>query len=212
MKSRRIGLVGSGMIGSTLARLWTRASHEVLVSSRHPDKLAPLVVELGARARTGSPEEAARFGDVVVLTTPLGAVPRLAESLGDLLEGKIVIDTNNPYENRDGELAEEAVRGGQGSGVWVQRHFPGARVVKAFNTVYFQTLLAEAHRDGARVGIPLASDDAEAMHQVADLVRDAGFDPVEVGAMERSREFDVGTPVYNTGASGEEVRHALGLS
>lgn len=212
MKSRKIGLVGSGMIGSTLAALWAKAGHEVMVSSRHPETLAGLVDELGPKARAGTAEEAVRFGEVVVLTTPLKAVPSLATTLGAELKGKIVIDTNNPYKNRDGEIADDAVRDGKGSGLWVQRHFPEARVVKAFNTVYFETLRNEAHRAGDRVGIPLASDDEDALREVADLVRDAGFDPVEVGPMERSREFDVGTAVYNTGASGEEVRRRLGVS
>lgn len=211
MKPRKIGLVGSGMIGSTLAELWAEAGHEVFLSSRHPEELAPLVEKIGEKARAGSPEEAASFGEIVVLTTPLKAIPDVAESLGETLKGKIVIETNNPYPGRDGDLAHEAVKGGQGSGVWVQEHFPGARVVKAFNTVYFETLQSEAHRDGPKVGIPIASDDREAMHEVAGLVRDAGFAPVEVGLMARSREFDVGTPVYNTGASEDEVRRQLHL-
>lgn len=211
MSSRKIGLVGAGMIGSTLAELWAKAGHEVFLSSRHPEQLEPLVRKLGGKARAGTIEEAASFGEVVVLTTPLKAVPELASALNDRLKGKIVIETNNPYPDRDGKLADEATREGTGSGTWVQSHFPGGRVVKAFNTVYFETLRSEAHRDGPRVGIPLASDDKEAMREVAELVREAGFAPVEVGLMERSREFDVGTTVYNTGASADEVRRRLGL-
>ena len=84
--------------------------------------------------------------------------------------------------------------------------FPGSRWVKAFNTVYFKTLQTEAHRNGDRVGIPLASDDAEALETAAALVRDAGFDPVLVGSLARGKEFEPDTKPYNTGMSGEELR------
>ncbi len=95
-------------------------------------------------------------------------------------------------------------------GAWAAEQFPGARWVKAFNTVYFKTLENEAHRDGDRVGIPLASDDRAALDVAAQLVRDAGFDPVIVGPLARGKDFEPGTKTYNTGMSGPEVRKALG--
>ena len=89
---------------------------------------------------------------------------------------------------------------------------PGARLVRAFNSVYFKTLQTEAHRAGDRVGIPLASDDAAALNLAAGLVRDAGFEPVVVGPLARARSFDPGTPVYNTGMSGADLARALGVA
>ena len=88
--------------------------------------------------------------------------------------------------------------------------FPGSRWVKAFNTVYFKTLESEAHRKGERVGIPLASDDPDALETAAGLVRDAGFDPVIVGSLARGKEFEPDTPPYNTGMSGQQLRTLFG--
>ena len=203
----KIGIIGAGMIGSTVGKLWVDAGHEVQFASRHPDELRPLVEKLGPRASAGTPAEAAAFGDVVLLTVPLAAVPALARDLK--LDRKIVLDTGNAYEQRDGAVASEASRHPRGSAGWAAAMFPGARWVKAFNSVYFKTLEAEAHRDGDRVGIPLASDDREALEIAAGLVREAGFDPVIVGGLARGKEFEPGTKVYNTGMSGPEVRKAL---
>jgi len=208
----RIGIVGAGMIGSTVAKLWVNAGHEVLLASRHPETLAGLVKALGPRAIAGTPRQAAEFGDVVMLTVPLNATPGLATDLVPLLAGKVVIDTGNAYEKRDGASAREASSDPGGSAGWAAGFFPDARWVKGFNTVYFKTLESEAHRQSDRVGIPLASDDHDAMQLVAGLVRDAGFDPVIVGPLARGKAFEPGAPVYNTGMSGRDVRARLGLA
>ena len=173
------------MIGSTVARLWVNAGHEVLLASRHPETLADLVKALGPRASAGTPRQAAEFGDVVMLTVPLNAMPGLGRDLAPLLAGKVIIDTGNAYEKRDGASASEASSHPGGSAGWAAGFFPNARWVKGFNTVYFKTLDSEAHREGARVGIPLASDDHDAMQLVSGLVRDAGVDPVLVGPLAR---------------------------
>jgi hypothetical protein len=197
------------MIGSTVAKLWADAGHDVRLASRHPDELKPLVNKLGPRASAGTPAEAATFGEVVMLALPLKAMPELARDLAPLLAGKIVIDTGNAYEQRDGEVADQATRHPNGSAGWTAAMFPNARWVKAFNTVYFKALESEAHRAGDWVGIPLASDDHEAMDVVAGLVRDAGFDPVSVGALARGKEFEPGTPASGTGMSGRDLRGIL---
>src|SRR5262245_4608394 len=114
----RIGIVGAGMIGSTLAKLWVDAGHDVRVSSRHPETLQPLVEQLGTRASAGTPVEAATFGEVVMLTVPLKAVPDLAHDLAPLLSGKVVLDTGNAYERRDGAVARQASAHPQGSAGW----------------------------------------------------------------------------------------------
>jgi predicted dinucleotide-binding enzyme len=202
----RIGVVGAGMIGSTLAKLWVDAGHEVRVSSRHPEDLRPLVERLGSRASAGTPADAARFGEVVMLTVPLKATPDLALELAPLLAGKVVLDTGNAYAQRDGDAARQAASHPQGSAGWAAAMFPDARWVKAFNTVHFKVLEREAHREGDRVGIPLAGDDRDALEIAARLVRDAGFDPVTVGGLARGREFEPNTQPYNTGMSGRELR------
>jgi predicted dinucleotide-binding enzyme len=202
----RIGIVGAGKIGSTLAKLWVDVGHEVRLASRHPDDLQPLVTKLGAGASAGTPAEAARFGDVVMLTVPVKAVPELARDLGPLLAGKVVLDTGNAYAQRDGDTARQATGHSQGSAGWAAARFPKARWVKAFNSVNYKVLEKEAHRDGDRVGIPLAGDDHDAVETAAGLVRDAGFDPVIVGSLARGREFEPDTRPYNTGMSGQELR------
>jgi len=152
----------------------------VRLASRHSENLKPFVDNLGRRASAGTPLEAATFGDVVMLTVPLKAIPDLARDLAPALKGKVVLDTGNAYEQRDGESARQATRHPQGSAGWAAAMFPGARWVKAFNTVYFKTLESEAHRKADRVRIPLAGDDKDALETAAKLVRDAGFDPVIV--------------------------------
>ncbi len=198
------------MIGSTVAKLWVDAGHEVCVASRHPEKLKPLTARLGARASAGTPLEAATFGDVIMLTVPLKAIPDLARDLAQSLAGKIVLDTGNAYERRDGETARHATAHPQGSAGWAAAMFPDVRWVKAFNTVYFKTLETEAHRPGPRVGIPLAGNDPTALETAAALVRDAGFDPVIVGPLVRGKAFEPDTPPYNTGMSGDDLRALFG--
>jgi 8-hydroxy-5-deazaflavin:NADPH oxidoreductase len=202
----RIGIIGAGMIGSTLAKLWAEAGHEIRMASRHPDQLQSLVRDLGPRASAGTAVEAATSGDVVMLTVPLAAVPDLAPRLTPHVAGKVVLDTGNAYEKRDGDIARQAQQHPRGSSGWAAELIPGARWVKAFNTVYFKVLEREAHRSNERVGIPLAGDDHAALETAAMLVRDAGFDPVIVGPLDRGREFEPDTRPYNTGMSGAELR------
>jgi predicted dinucleotide-binding enzyme len=208
----RIGIIGAGMIGSTLAKLWVDAGHEVLLASRHPADLQALVERLGPGASAGTPLEAAVFGEVVMLTVPLRALPDLARDLAPSLAGKIVLDTANAYERRDGASAREAAGHPHGSAGWAAAMFPRSRWVKAFNTVYFKTLATEAHRKADPVGIPLAGDNRDALDVAARLVRDAGFDPVIVGPLARGREFEPDTPPYNTGMSGAKLRALFGAT
>jgi predicted dinucleotide-binding enzyme len=142
---------------------------------------------------------------------PLKAIPDLARDLASLLAGKVVLDTGNAYERRDGAAARQASGHPQGSAGWAAAMFPGSRWVKAFNTVYYKTLESEAHRQGDRVGIPLASNDPDALEMASGLVRDAGFDPVVVGPLARGKDFEPDTKPYNTGMSGTEVRIFFGL-
>ncbi len=207
-----IGIIGAGKIGGTVGVLWAKAGHVVRFATRHPESLGPLLAEAGPNASAGLPEEAAGFGEIVFCSVPYGAWPSLAPALAPLVSGKAVLDSANPYPERDGDFARAAIAAGEGSGVPVARLLPGARLVRAFNSVYFKTLQTEAHRAGERVGIPLAGDDAAALDAAARLVRDAGFEPVVVGSLASAASFDPGTPVYNTGMSGADLARALGVA
>jgi predicted dinucleotide-binding enzyme len=205
----RIGIIGAGNIGGTLARLWVASGHEVLVSSRHPDQLVPLCARLGPKCRVGTPREAARFSSVVLISVPYGALPQIGKDLKTELAGKVVLDTGNPYPGRDGAMAEEARK--KGTGAASAAFLPGVRLVRAFNAIGADDLGRLGHRKPDLVAIPLAGDDAKALEIASALVRDAGFEPVIVGGLDRAREFDVGTPVYTVVMSAAELRKALRL-
>jgi 8-hydroxy-5-deazaflavin:NADPH oxidoreductase len=205
----KIGIIGAGHIGGTLARLWVASGHAVLMSSRHPEELRGLAEQLGPRATVGTPRQAALFGDVVLISVPYGAEPQIGRDLKAELAGKVVLDTGNPYPQRDGPMAVEARR--EGTGVASARFLPGVRLVRAFNAINAGDLASEAHRKGERYAIPLAGDDAQALEVAQQLVRDAGFEPVVVGPLSRAREFDVGTRVYTELMTAPELRAALGV-
>ncbi len=127
------------------------------------------------------------------------------------LKSKIVIDTSNPYPERDGQIAEEARRDPGGTGSFVARLLPGARIVRAFNTVYFEDLKKTINKDGEKIGIPIAGDDADGVKAAVELAEHAGLDPVVVGGLSKSKMFDVGTAVYATSASAREIKQRLKL-
>ena len=205
----RIGIIGAGHMGGTLATLWVKAGHEVLISSRHPDQLIALAQSLGPKAHVGTPREAALFSNVVLLSVPYKALPQIGQELKSELAGKIVLDTCNPYPERDGDMALEARR--LGTGVASPRYLPGVRLVRAFNAINYRDLARQAHVDGERAAIPLAGDDAEALGVASQLVRDAGFEPVIVGPLSRAREFDWGTKPYTKLLTAAELRQILDL-
>jgi len=207
----KIGIVGAGRIGGLIGTLWSRAGHEVLFASRHPESLGGLVEAAGNSARSGTPDEAIAFGDVILLSIPFGELPEFGRTKQEALLHKIVLETGNPNLKRDGAIASNVVQSGRGTGAFLREWFPGVRIVRAFNTVWDPVLAKEAHRLEPRVGIPLASDDEDALRIASGLVIDAGFDPAVVGTLERARDFDMGTAVYDTSMSGPEVRKALNL-
>jgi len=205
----KIGIVGTGNIGGALAKHWAKAGHELVISSRHPEELQALAKSLGPKVRVGTPLEAAQFGDVVLLSVPYKATPQLGRDLQSELKGKIVLDTGNPYPNRDGPMANDARK--RGTGVASAEFLPGTRLVRAFNAINAGNLAKDANRKEGRWAIPLASDDADALKVAERLVRDAGFDPVVVGGLDRAREFDVGSKVYTQLLTAPQLREALGL-
>jgi predicted dinucleotide-binding enzyme len=205
----RIGIIGVGNIGGTLARHFVRAGHEVAVgNSRGPDTLKDMVAELGERARAMTAEDAAAFGDVVVVSVPFG---RYRELPTDGFAGKVVIDTNNYYPGRDGRF-EELDADRTTSSELLQTHLSGSRVVKAFNAIYWNSLrdLGRPSGDPLRIGIPISGDDQEAKRTVADLMDQIGFDAVDAGTLaEGGRNHQPGGIVYTTGLSTGELRARL---
>lgn len=205
----RIGFIGAGRMGGALGLRLAEAGHEVFFSSRNPSELTSLVEQAGGRARAGTPREAAEFGDVVIIGVPYGALPEVGREYGPLLAGKIVIDMGNPREDRDGPMARDALQ--KGTGVASAEYLPGVRLVRAFNAISFVMVREQAHREGERIGVPIAADDAEAVAVAERLVRDAGFDPVVVGPLATAKRFDAGTSVYVRGMTARELKEALDL-
>ena len=204
----KIGIIGAGMIGATAARLFTKAGHEVAVSnSRGPESLAPLVEELGPSARALTVEEAARFGDVVLLAVPW----RKPEALppANAVAGRIVIDAMNPYAEQGGLEDLHGVT----SSELTRRRLPGARLVKAFNTIYFKHLAANGRTDRPvreRHAIFVSGDDREAKQVVMKLIEDIGFGPVDMGGLiEGGGRQQPDSPVYNKPMTVTEAEHLL---
>ena len=191
-KTTKIGLIGSGNVGSALGRSWARAGYEVMFSSRNLDHDRALAADVGPRAHAGTPLEAAEFGDVVLLAVPYGALPDLGKTLGDSLRGKIVLNASNPFPQRDGEIATEARE--KGAGLMSAELLPGARIVRAFNAIG-AARMGSAYEEPGRVGMPIAGDDREAIEVASKLIRDLGYEPVVVGGLAMGKYLLPGTPL-----------------
>jgi predicted dinucleotide-binding enzyme len=206
----RIGLIGSGRIGSTVARLAIAQGHDVVLSnSRGPETLADLVADLGPQASAATVGEAAQAGEVVVVTIPLKAY---ADVPVEPLRGKVVVDTNNYYPDRDGRIAA-LDEGTTTSSELLAAHLPESRIVKAFNTIYFVHLGEDGlpAGDDARRALPIAGDDAAAKATVAALIDSFGFDVVDAGPLAAGRAFQPDTAVYNVRQNHAELAAGLGV-
>jgi predicted dinucleotide-binding enzyme len=208
MATKTIGLIGAGHIGSQLARLAISQGYTVVISnSRGPETLATLVAELGPHARAASPEEAARAGDLVVVSVPLKnyrAVPVAP------LAGKVVIDTNNYYPQRDGQIPEldnESTTTAE----LLQAHLPASKVVKAFNHIHAAQLTTDGQPAGSknRRGLVIAGDDAAAKATVTALLDQFGFDTVDAGPLKEGWRIQRDTPGYGPRRTAGELRRDL---
>ncbi len=208
-KPMKIGIIGSGRIGSTFGGLWVKAGHEVMFSDRDPEQVKRAMEGLGAKARAGTAPEAVAFGDVVFIAVPYGALPAIQQQVGGALKGKVVMDPNNPVASRDGEMGAQARE--KGAGVSTAALLPGARIVRAFNSWGYGLMAREANRPAPRMAIPVAADDAEALRVGMQLVSDAGFDPVNAGSLAASKAFDLGSSVSGKVMTADEMRKALSL-
>jgi len=190
-----IGLIGSGNIGSVVARLAVAAGYNVVLSnSRGPETLSDLVSELGPRARAATPAEAAAAGDIVVVTVPLRAYRSVPV---EPLAGKVVIDTNNYYPERDGRIGELDSGAATVSGL-LQQHLGTAKVVKTFNNIFYKHLESLARPTGAadRSALAIAGDDPAAKAVVTAFLDAIGYDTVDAGPLAESWRFERDMPAY----------------
>jgi 8-hydroxy-5-deazaflavin:NADPH oxidoreductase len=204
----KIGILGAGNIGATSARLFVAAGHEVAVSnSRGPESLRELVSELGPKAHAMTVDDAARFGDVILLAVPWRTPEALPPS--QLLRNKIVIDAMNPYRP-DGGFYD---LGGSTSSEKVLERVPGSRLVKAFNTIYYVHLANRGRKDlplEERHTIYVAGDDVEAKKTVARLIEEIGFAAIDTGSLrEGGRLQQPDSPIYNKTYTAREAREFL---
>jgi predicted dinucleotide-binding enzyme len=205
---RTIGFIGSGHIGSQVARLAIAHGHDVVMSnSRGPDTLASLVAELGPKARAATPDEAAKAGDLVVVTVPLRNYRQVPVAP---LAGKIVIDTNNYYPHRDGHIAELDSESTTTAEL-LQALLPASKVVKAFNHIYASQITTDGTPAGTpnRRGLVIAGNDAAAKANVARLLDEFGYDAVDAGPLSESWRIQRDTPGYGPRRTAEELRKDL---
>lgn len=188
----KIGIVGSGRVGSAIGGVWVKAGYAVMFSSRHIEHDQALAARLGANARAGTPREAAAFGEVVMISVPYGSLPAVGKDLAALIKGKIVIDTCNPFVWRDGDIATWARN--KGAGLASAELLPGARIVRAFNAIG-AARMGTAYQEPGRVGMPIASDDAQALELASQLIRDIGYEPVPIGGLAMGKYLMPGTPL-----------------
>lgn len=201
-RKMKIGMIGSGNVGSALGRVWARAGHEVMFSSRNLDNDKKLAAAVGANARAGTPREAAAFGEILVIAVPYGSLPELGKTLADSIKGKVVIDTCNPFPQRDGAIANQALE--KGAGLVSAELLPGARIVRAFNAVG-AARMGKAHEEPGRIGMPIAGDDKQAIEVASRLIRDIGFEPVLIGGLSMGKYLMPGTPLAGE-RTPEEIR------
>ncbi len=192
-----VGLIGSGSIGGTVARLAVTAGYDVVLSnSRGPETLKELVDALGPHARAAPPGEAGEAGDLVVVTIPLKAYRSVPV---EPLAGKITIDTNNYYPQRDGQIPDLDDESTTVSEL-LQSHLPASKVVKGFNNIYFKHLLSLSRPTGApdRSALPIAGDDTDAKATVTAFLDAIGYDTVDAGPLSEGWRFQRGTAAYAT--------------
>ncbi len=203
-----IGIIGAGRIGSQIARLAMENDYNVVISnSRGPETLSALIAELGPKARAATAVEAAKAGDIVVVTVPLKNYRKVP---GEPLAGKIVIDTNNYYPERDGHIPELDNESTTTSEL-LQAHLPTSKVVKAFNHIYAADLTTDGQPAGAknRRALVIAGDDKDAKATVTHLLDQFGFDTVDAGPLREGWRIQRDTPGYGPRRTAEELRRNL---
>jgi 8-hydroxy-5-deazaflavin:NADPH oxidoreductase len=203
----KIATIGAGHIGGTLGGLWVKAGHPVMFSSRRPEELKGLVDGLGPLAHAGTVQEAIAFADAVLLAVPYRAMPQIGRDYARELATKVlVLDATNPFPSRDGDIATWARQ--KGAGLAAAELLPGVHLVRAFNAIGYARLPEAAHRQGERIGMPMAGDDANAIAVAAKLVREIGFEPVLIGPLAMGKYLLPGTPLAGEHTA-EQIRQIV---
>ncbi len=200
-----IGIIGAGNIGSNVARAAIAAGYDVVISnSRGPESLANLITELGPHARAATPAEAAEAADLALVAIPLGKHTQVPV---EPLAGKVVMDANNYYPQRDGRIAALDANESTTSEL-LQAHLPASRVVKAFNNIYAREIPTDGRPAGTpgRRALPIAGNDADAKAAVARFLDDIGFDAVDLGPLSESWRVERDTPAYGARPTADELR------
>jgi 8-hydroxy-5-deazaflavin:NADPH oxidoreductase len=204
----RIGVIGAGWLGGMVGRQWLKAGHEVLFSSRHPERLKSLPQDLGSRASIGTVAAAAAFGSVILIATPYAALAAIGRDHQQALRAKIVLDASNPWPSEP--FARDAE--GDGVGPTSARLLPGTRLVRAFSAVDATAVEASAEGLGERLAVPVAGDDREAVETAVQLVRDAGCEPLLVGDLAAARSFQRHGPGFRANTNLPRLRRLLGFT
>jgi predicted dinucleotide-binding enzyme len=192
-----IGMIGSGNIGSTLGKHWAKAGHHVLFSSRHPEELNQLVVEIGSNVKACSIKEVFEAdADVYVLAMPFYAIDKLSELYAGEYADTTIIDVTNPYPQRDGDMAKEVLDANYNASEYTAMKFGTAKTAKAFNTIPADDLDKFAFNTREKVAIPYAAQDEMSKKISEQLITDIGFEPVYIGNLSDSKIMDTGEDLY----------------
>lgn len=201
----KIGIVGAGAIGQIYAKLWSAAGHEVLLSSRNPQKLTSMVEEIGPSVQAGTPAQAAAFGEVVLLAVNYWTLDEAIETIRPHVAGKLLIDATNPLRHAEGGGVERVIGDDEISGLVIAAKLPEARIAKAFTTLWTGHVESHADVTDPKVAMTLAADAPADRETVAQLVRDAGLVPVDLGTLAQSRPLDPPSPIWNVVLTAQEL-------
>ncbi len=206
----KIGIIGSGNIGGNLGKHWSKAGHEVLFSSRHPEQLNDLVRESEGKATAVSIEEAFEANaDVYLLATPFKAIDKLSELYAGEYGNKVIIDATNPYPERDGKMAQEVRDSNRNASEYTAMKFNTAKTAKAFNTIYADHLKNRAFQDSQKLAIPYAAQDEESRQVTQQLIEDIGFDAVYVGDLTKTKIMDPDQKIYAKSMERSELENLI---
>ena len=204
----KIGIIGAGDVGQTLAKLWTQAGHSVILSSRHPETLESVIQDLGPTAQAATVVQTAIAGDILLLAVNYATIDAALAQMAPHVTNKIVIDATNPLRYTDEGNLERMIGDREIAGLVMADKLPNARIVKAFTTLWTGYLQQHAHRPYPQVAVALAGN-ADNKPAVATLIKDAGFDPVDLGTLTDSRPIDPPSAIWNQVLTADEMRSQL---
>lgn len=201
----KVGFIGAGRMGTGIGTALTKAGYQVMLSSRKPEELKDLVAGMGPNAQAGTVEQAAAFGDIVVLVVPYSAMEGIAKQVGPVLARKaLVLDVSNPIEQRDGEIAAKVLE--EGPAEYLTRLMPGIKIVRGFNSIGFNRFPNPALDNGGKRGVAMVGEDPKAIALAETLARDIGFEPVIIGPLKLGKYLYRPSTYFNGNQSADEIR------